>query len=220
MSENIVGRPRRKPASPPERIVAPPQKRIGVASAIWSQFPQAPPARAINRGKSPSAAWPAPWPAIPAIATPMSITASAPQIHNRRRSAATVATSAASTPIGSSGIPQIGQAPGSDLVTCGCIGQVQPSSPMSALAQHGLTVAADDTAAGLPPEPPQQEPAAVVLDPRGTSVTGVGDVPPPQHDFSAAEGALSGSTSSPGAVADGERRGLIRMRSDSIGLAF
>ena len=92
---------------------------------------------------------------------------------------------------------------------------------MSALAQHGLTVAADDAAAGLLPEPPQQEPAAVVLiDPRGTSVTGVGDVPPPQHDFSVAEGALFGSTSSPGAVADGERRGLIRMRSDSIGLAF
>ena len=92
---------------------------------------------------------------------------------------------------------------------------------MSALAQHGLTVAADDAAAGLLPEPPQQEPAAVVLlDPRGTSVTGVGDVPPPQHDFSAVEGALSGGTSSPGGVADGERRGLIRMRSDSIGLAF
>jgi hypothetical protein len=101
------------------------------------------------------------------------------------------------------------------------MGQVQPSSPTAALAQHGLTVAAVDAGAGLLPEPPRQEPAAVALsDPMGTSVTGVGDVPPPQHDFSATEEAFSGSTSSPGAVADGERRGLIRMRSDSIGLAF
>jgi hypothetical protein len=92
---------------------------------------------------------------------------------------------------------------------------------MSALAQHGLTVAADDAEAGLLPEPPQQEPVPVVLvEPMGTSVIGVDDVPPPQHDFSAAEEAFSGSTSSPGAVADGERRGLIRMTSDSIGLAF
>jgi hypothetical protein len=92
---------------------------------------------------------------------------------------------------------------------------------MSALAQHGLTVAANDAAAGLLPEPPQQDPAAVMLlDPRWTSVTGVGDVPPPQHDFSAAEGALPGSMSSSGTVADGARSGLIWMRSESIGLAF
>ncbi|MCY3014621.1 MAG: hypothetical protein NT171_07995 [Planctomycetota bacterium] len=85
-----------------------------------------------------------------------------------------------------------------------------------------MTVAADGNAIdGWLPEPPQQDPAAaVLLDPRWTSVTGVGDVPPPQHDVSAAEGALSGSTSSPGTVADGARSGLIWMRSESIGLAF
>ena len=51
--ENIVGRPRRKPAQPPVRIGQPPQKTIGVASSSCNQFPACPPRRAV-----PQPAWP------------------------------------------------------------------------------------------------------------------------------------------------------------------
>ena len=42
MSENIVGRPRTKPAHPAVRIGQPPQKTIGVVSASCSQLPACP----------------------------------------------------------------------------------------------------------------------------------------------------------------------------------
>ena len=42
ISENIPGRPARKPAVPPERIGQPPQNTIGVASTNCTQWPVRP----------------------------------------------------------------------------------------------------------------------------------------------------------------------------------
>ena len=142
MSENIVGRPWRKPARPPERIGQPPQKTIGVARSSCSQLPVWP---ASQLGSTP------PWspfrgscrpcPSMPSIATAMRIAASPLQIRSRRRSRLWLLAAPASCPIGSSGIPQMLQVPGELLVTCGCIGHRQPNSPAAVLAQQGLTTA-------------------------------------------------------------------------------
>ena len=78
MSENIVGRPRRKPARPPERIGQPPQKTIGVARSNCSQLPAWP---ISQPGSGPPCPAPCPpWPSMPSIATAMRIAASTLQI--------------------------------------------------------------------------------------------------------------------------------------------
>ena len=143
ISENIVGRPRRNPARPPERIGQPPQKTIGVAKSSCSQLAAWPASQAETpeAGARPvSCPSPCvPWPVIPSIATAISTKANPPQITSRRRSWLRAAPAPGSWPIGSSGIPQMLQVPGDPLVTWGCIGHRQPYSPAAAFAQQGLT---------------------------------------------------------------------------------
>ena len=118
MSENIVGRPRRKPARPPERIGQPPQKTIGVARSNCSQLPAWPISQPGSGPRCPSPPAPCPpWPSMPSIATAMRIAASTLQITSRCRSWLWLVAVPASCPIGSSGIPQMLQVPGEPLVT-------------------------------------------------------------------------------------------------------
>ena len=87
-------------------------------------------------------------PSIIAMASVTTGTVSAALTQNRRLMSASsgLASEAADGAIGSSAIPQMGQSPGSSRRTSGCIGQVQPARPLSALT--------DAAADSMPPRGP------------------------------------------------------------------
>ena len=121
MSENIVGRPARKPAMPPDRMGQPPQKTIGVARRSWSQLPPRP--VRPRRANQSAILWPpvqagSRWPSIGPIASTSRVSPSAVQMASRGHSRGAAASSRAQQGFGAVAAVSRGGSGGSMTVSC------------------------------------------------------------------------------------------------------